>query len=97
MKQVQPKYAKEVIFVAVDIGYEGDLKELDAFAKQNDYPWLVGLANRTTLETFNVKIQSTKIAINKGGLIVYRAGYGKGSKEEWISVFKNLVGGQLSE
>ena len=40
------------------------------------------------LEDFNVRIQSTKIAIDFNGVIIYRAGYGQGTIEEWISVFE---------
>jgi hypothetical protein len=89
MKGIQPQFASELTFVAVDIGY-GDLKELHAFAQEEGYPWLVGVADRKILQAFDVKVQSTKIAIDADGVIVYRAGYGKGTSEEWISVFEKL-------
>ena len=40
------------------------------------------------LEESDVKVQSTKIAIDSNGFVVYRAGYGQGTIEEWISVFE---------
>ena len=48
------------------------------------------LADRKVLEAFDVKVQSTKIAIDADGIIVYRAGYGKGTSEEWTSVFEAI-------
>ena len=87
MKEIQPRFASKVRFVAVDIGYS-DPKDLRALAKDRGYPWSIGLADRNMLEDFNVRIQSTKIAIDFNGVIIYRAGYGQGTIEEWISVFQ---------
>ena len=92
IKEIQPRFATDVTFVPVDIGSGWDLKELQLFAQEKDYPWLVGLADRKVLEAFDVKVQSTKIAIDADGVIIYRAGYGKGTNEEWISVFEKLSG-----
>ena len=36
-------------------------------------------------------VQSTKIAIDAAGVIVYRAGYGKGTGKDWISVVEKLT------
>ena len=36
-------------------------------------------------------VQSTKIAIDADGVIVYRASYGKGTGKDWISVFEKLT------
>ena len=90
MKEIQPKFASEVTFVAIDIGYR-DSKELQVFAQKENHPWLVGLANREILVALDVKVQSTKIAIDADGVIVYKAGYGKGTNEEWLSVFETLT------
>ena len=40
----------------------------------------------------DVTVQSTKIAIDADGVIVYRVGYGKGTGKDWISVFEKLTG-----
>ena len=89
MKEIQPEFASKVRFVAVDIGYS-DIKKLRTLAKDRDYPWSIGLADRNMLENFNVRIQSTKIAIDSNGVIIYRAGYGQGTIAEWTSVFGEL-------
>ena len=90
MKEIQPQFAEAVAFVAIDIGYS-DLKELHAFAQEQGYPWATGLGDQELLQAFRVKVQSTKIAIDMDGVIVYRAGFGKGTNEEWISVFEILA------
>ena len=91
MKEIQPKFVEEVAFAAIDIGYGLDLAELHTFAEEQDYPWGVGQADTQLLQAFGVTVQSTKIAIDADGLIVYRAGYGEGTSEEWAEVFRDIA------
>ena len=93
MKETQPRFAEDAQFIAVDIGDGSDLGELHAFAQKQGYPWAVGRTDRETLKTLGVTVQSTKIAIDADGVIVYRPGYGKGTGKDWISVFEKLTGG----
>ena len=88
MKEIHPRFAEEVDFVAVNIGYGSGLAE---FAESQGYPWPVGQADTKMLDAFGVTVQSTKIAIDDNGVVVYRAGYGRGTIEEWNSVFQALV------
>lgn len=90
MKDIQPRFASNVAFFAVDVGNWQGLKELHAFGQEQGYPWSVGQADRETLKALNVTVQSTKIAINADGVIVYRAGYGKGTSKDWTAVFAML-------
>ena len=90
MKEIQPRFAEEIAFIAVDIAYGSDLAKLHAFAEDQGYPWAVGQADLKMLEAFGVTIQSTKIAIDADGMIVYRAGYGEGTSEEWASIFGTM-------
>ena len=91
MKQIQPRYAEDAHFISVDIGDGVDLEGLHAFAQKQGYPWAVGRTDRETLKSFDVTVQSTKIAIDADGVIVYRAGYGKGTGKDWIAVFEKLT------
>ena len=91
MKEIQPKFAEAVAFIAVDIGYSAKLADLRTFAEEKDYPWAVGQGNVNMLKAFGVTIQSTKIAVDADGIIVYRAGYGVGTSEEWARVFSTMV------
>ena len=43
------------------------------------------------ISDFNVTRQSTKVAIDANGVIVYRAGIGQGGPSEWERVFKELT------
>ena len=91
MMEIQPRFVEDAMFIAVDIGDGVDLGELNAFSQKQGYPWAVGRTNRETLKSLDVTVQSTKIAIDAYGVIIYRAGYGKGTAEDWISVFERLI------
>ena len=90
MKEIQPRFAGRVAFFAVNIDSSLDLAKLQEFSKENGYPWRVGQSDIKMLKAFDVTIQSTKIAIGKDGVIVYRAGYGEGTSQEWASVLGNM-------
>ena len=92
MKEIEPQFDSELVFVAVDVGYGRDLKDLHVFVWQEGYPWSVEVVGREVLLGLDVKVQSTKIAIDADGRVIYRAGYGEGTNEEWLSIFKKSTG-----
>ena len=92
MQNIHPEFEDEVTFIPVDIGNSTDFRELNDFALKNDYKWTMGRANKRTLETLKITSRSTKMAIDKDGTIVYRAGIGQGTDQEWTSIFQQLSG-----
>ena len=62
-----------------------DLKAREGYAYDIAYP--VGRA----IADLRVLKQSTKIAIDGGGVIAYRAGFGSGDMDEWAQVMSGLV------
>ena len=90
IKKIHPDNEDKVSFVPVDIGNSTGFQELNKFAMENGYPWVMGKATRSTLEILEVTSRSSKIAINSSGTIVYRAGMAQGTDQEWISVFRQL-------
>ena len=53
--------------------------------------WNIGVPLGPMLADFMVVSQSTKIAIDNNGLIIYRDGFGKGDERIWEEVFDKLV------
>ena len=92
MKKIHPDFEDKVSFIPVDIGNSPDFRELNEFAMENQYPWIMGKATRSTLETLKVTSRSSKIAIDGSGTIVYRAGMAQGTDQEWHAVFNQLSG-----
>ena len=45
----------------------------------------------TMLRDLKVLVQSTKIAVDSQGVIIYRDGYGQGDEETWRQVFQDLA------
>ena len=90
MREIQPRFAEKLDFLAQDIGSGSSIDDLHSFAQEQEYPWPVAQADANMLRAFNVTVQSTKIAIDGNGVIVYRAGYGEGTTEEWASIFEHI-------
>ena len=90
MKKIHPDFKDRVSFIPVDISNSTDFRELNEFAAENQYPWVMGKANRSTLEILEVTTRSSKIAISANGRIVYRAGMSQGTDQEWTAVFRQL-------
>ena len=45
----------------------------------------------TMLKDLKVFVQSTKIAVDSQGVIIYRDGYGQGGADTWRQVFQELA------
>lgn len=94
MKDIYPQYADEVDFYAIGVhpGIVEDIETLETYRAERDHPWPVATAPARVMAELGVTIQSTKIAFDSQGTIVYREGMGLGSDEEWHQIF-----GELSE
>ena len=70
------------------------LDELEAYRESNDFVYRTTVPVGKVVPTFNVRVQSTKIAIDGGGIITYRGGKGAGSDDAWRTVFADLAAGR---
>ncbi|MBM3934336.1 MAG: TlpA family protein disulfide reductase [SAR202 cluster bacterium] len=93
MKQVYPAFGDEVAFYAIGIDPSESISDLQDVARSRGYPWPGALPNSTMARDFNVLQQSTKIAIDSEGKIIYRDGYGVGSDDTWRSTLSTLTAG----
>jgi hypothetical protein len=64
---------------------------LVAYKKAQGYPWPVAVAPSGMLPAYNITIQSTKVAVNRAGVITFREGYGVKGGDVWHRVFKELT------
>ena len=90
MKDIYPDYADQVAFYAVGQDPTESLELMEAYRKQQGYPWPIAETGRETLSTLRVLQQSTKIAVDANGVITYRETHGVNPKE-WKSVFEELA------
>ena len=92
MKDIYPQYADNVDLFAIGVhpGIVEDINTLETYRAERDHPWPVATAPSQVMAELGVTIQSTKIAFDSQGTIVYREGMGMGSDEEWHRVFTEL-------
>ena len=89
LSTVYPAFEDSVDFYAV--GFNESLDVLKADQDRSGYPGEVASPGGKMISDFNVTRQSTKVAIDANGVIVYRAGIGQGDPSEWERVFKELA------
>ena len=89
---VWPDYADDVDFYAVNIDPSDSFDKLEDFKRDQGYPWPLTHSDRDTLLRLNVIRQSTKIAFDSEGVIIYRERMGGGSAETWRQLFRELSG-----
>lgn len=91
MKEIYPEYADEVAFYGVGVDPSENLEELEAYGASQGYPWPMAKPERAMLRDLKILVQSSKVAVDRDGVIVYRDGYAKGSDETWRSVFEEIA------
>ena len=90
-KDIYPDYADRVAFYAVGSDPTEGLQRLESYREQQGYPWPVAEPVGTMLRDLRVLQQSTKIALDSRGVIIYREGYGRGDPDTWRQVFQELA------
>ncbi|MEE8159123.1 MAG: helix-turn-helix domain-containing protein, partial [Dehalococcoidia bacterium] len=53
--------------------------------------WPMAPAERDMLRNYNILRQASKVAVDRNGIIIFRAGYGSESEETWRKTFETLV------
>ena len=92
LKDVWPEFADQVAFYAIGVDPTESLDQLDSYREKQGYPWPIAAPGHRMLSDFRVLNQSTKVAIDCGGIITYRDGYGRGDETRWRQVFAELAG-----
>ena len=89
MKEIYPEFTDDVVFISVGGDPTESISDLIKHKDQNDHPWTIAKPLDQMIADLKVTSQSTKIAFNSSGIITYRDGYGKGSKEIWTNWMRN--------
>ncbi len=93
MQDIYPDYAEAVDFYAIGVhpGIVEDITVLEAYRREQGHPWPVTTADPQVMAELGVTIQSTKIAFDSQGTIIYREGMGQGDDAEWRRIFTELA------
>ena len=96
MKEIYPEYSERVAFFAVGTDPGEELEVMEAYRLREDHPWPVAQPVGSMLRKFQVFQQSTKLAFDANGVIIYREGYRQGNEDTWRRVFEELAASQPS-
>ena len=75
---------------AVTLRINNQSGQMFSYMDSSENDWNIALPLGQMLADFKVRSQSTKIAIDSNGVIVYRDGYGKGDEWLWETIFDKL-------
>ena len=89
LTDIYPPFEDKVELYAV--AFNESLIDLQNYQNESGHPGTVAKAVGNMIRNFRVTQQSTKVAIDANGIIVYRSGYGRGSPDEWENVLKELA------
>ena len=80
-------------FYAIGVDPGEGISLLERYKEAQGYPWAVTTAPSGMLPDYRIITQSTKVAIDASGVIIFRAGYGVESPNTWHQVFRQLTSG----
>ena len=89
LTEVYPPFKDQVDFYAV--AFNESLSDLQAYQNESSHAGTVARSAGNMVRNFRVTQQSTKVAIDANGVIIYRVGLGRGSASEWTNVFQQLA------
>ena len=89
LTEAYPPFKDQVDFYAV--AFNEPLSDLQAYQNESGHPGTVARAAGDMIRNFGVTQQSTKVAIDANGVIIYRVGLGRGNAAEWTNVLQQLA------
>ena len=89
LTEIYPPFKDRVDFYAV--AFNEPLSDLQAYQGNSGHAGTVARAAGNMVRDFRVTQQSTKVAIDANGVIIYRSGLGRGGASEWTNVLQELA------
>lgn len=90
MKEIHPAFADDVSLFLIGTDPSEDLEFLEEYRRELEYPWPVSFPDPDMLGNLRILSQSSKVAVDRHGIITYRDGYGRG-RDSWEAVFEALI------
>ena len=80
----------DVAVVAVDTDPNEGLEEVRSYRDSHGYTFPMAVTHSDTIRSYKVTSQSTKVAIDRNGVVQVRSGYGTRGKGWWQDLFTQL-------
>ena len=77
--------------MAIDVDSFENADRIREFRDSRGYSWHMAIAHRDVILDYKVIAQSTKVAVDRNGVIRFRAGFGTKSEGWWEEVFSKLA------
>ena len=90
LKDIYPEFAEQVTFYAVGQDPTETLDDLERTRRERGYPWPIAEPVDKMLIDLRVLQESTKIAFDSRGIIVYRK-LGGGDMDSMPGIFRKLA------
>ncbi len=91
LKELEPTFRDKLTVVLISFDGNEAKETLRQFFSSNGYTWTTGLGNQDVLSKYGVFTQSTKIALNADGVVVFRSGYGTLPKDQWQKALAEIT------
>ena len=92
LTEIYPEFSGSVDLYAVNVDTSDSLKSAAQFGQNQGWTFPVAHPGEGMIRDFKVTKQSTKVAFDGNGVIVYRDGFGRGDPGRWQQVFQELGG-----
>ena len=74
---------------------EGE-KHIASFHEDNGFTWTTSPGDPAMTVEYGIQAQSSKVALDHNGVIVYKSGYGSTEEARWRQLFDELAAGAAS-
>ncbi len=89
-KKVYPEFQDKIGFVYMSLDLGEDESIVKNYKAKKGYPWDLAIGDQKVLKDYNAVTTTTKYAINKDGVIIYK-GYGVFEEKDWRNLFLALL------
>ena len=91
LSQIYPEFSESVSLIVVGFGPSQTISTLREYQAENDSLAVFAEGPNTVLESFSVTTRSTKIGLNRDGVVVFREGYGMADADTWRSRLRSIA------
>ena len=91
LNEVHLRYGDEVSVLIIGINSAFDWNAVDDFAAVTNYKGTPLLGSPGTIQAYGILSQSTKIALDSAGKVVFRKSYGSMDENDWVELLDELT------
>ena len=87
LSEIYPQYSDKVDFYALSIDVAASDSEIVAYGQERGLTFPIGYPGGRMVADFNIKQQSSTVALKPDGIVLHKSGYGSGG----LSLYEGLL------